>query len=138
MEDDNLINPVQEFRTKDQLNLIHYVRLHPLVISCLILLYIKAQLLWVNNRLCPCIGCHNDHRIAEIHLPSLGICNVPVIQNLQQDIKYIRMRLLNLIKQNHRIRMAPYLLTKLSAVIMSDISRRRPDHLRHTVLLHIL
>ena len=39
------------------------------------------------------------NRVLEIHLPSLCIRNVSVIQDLQQNVKYIRMRFFNLIKQ---------------------------------------
>jgi len=47
-----------------------------------------------------------------------------VVKHLQQNIKHIRMRLLYLVKQNHCVWISPHFFTQLSAVLMSDISRR--------------
>ena len=52
-----------------------------------------------------------------------------IIQNLQQNIEYIRMCLFNFIKKENRIRMCPDLVTELSTFFMTDISRRGTDHL---------
>ena len=110
MEYQDLINPVEEFRPEDQLDLIHNVAFHPLVIPCGIFLGIESQFFRINNCLGACIGCHDDHRIAKVHFPSLGIGDMAIIQHLQQDVEYIRMRLFNLVKQDDRIRMPSHLL----------------------------
>lgn len=42
--------------------------------------------------------------------PHLTVCDASVIQQLQQDVEYVHMRLLHLIKQHHAVRTAPHLL----------------------------
>ena len=55
----------------------------------------------------------------------MRIRNLTVIQNLQQHIQYIGMRLFNLVKQNDRIGLAEYLFRQLSGLVIADIARRR-------------
>ena len=43
-----------------------------------------------------------------------------------------------IVKQNHGIRIPAHFLAELTAVLMSDISRRGTDHFRNTVFLHVL
>jgi len=47
-----------------------------------------------------------------------------VIKHLKQDIEYIRMRLLNLVKKDDGIRIPAHLLAELSAILMPYISWR--------------
>ena len=47
-----------------------------------------------------------------------------VIQYLKQDIEYIGMGFLDLIKQNDGIRVAAHLLAELAALLISHITRR--------------
>ena len=47
------------------------------------------------------------------------------------------MRLFNLIKKDHGIGIPAYLFAELSALLISNISWRRTDHLGNTVFLHI-
>ena len=63
---------------------------------------------------------------------------MPVIEDLQQNVKYIRMRFFNLIKENNRIWIATHLLAELSALLVANISWRRTDHLGNAVFLHVL
>ena len=67
----------------------------------------------------------------------MGVCDMSVVQNLKKNIKYIRMRLLDLVEQKHTIWITPYFFTELSPFIISHISRRRSDKFGHTVFLHI-
>ena len=60
-----------------------------------------------------------------------------IIQNLKKNVKYIRMRLLHLIKQDNRIRIAANLFAELSALLIAHISWGRTNHLGDAVLLHI-
>ena len=68
---------------------------------------------------------------------ALGIGNVAVVQNLEQDVEYIGMGFLHLIEQHHGIGIAADLLTQLAASLIAYISWRRADHLGNAVLLHI-
>ena len=50
-----------------------------------------------------------------------------VIENLEKDVEYIRMRFFNLIKENNRVHFASDFLGEISCFVVSDISGRRPD-----------
>ena len=67
----------------------------------------------------------------------MGVRDMSVVQNLQENIKYIRMSLLNLVKKKHAIRISSYFFTELAAFIISHISGRGSDKFGHTVFLHI-
>ena len=60
-----------------------------------------------------------------------------VVQHLKQDVEHVGMCFLDLVKQNNRIRVCPHLITELSALLVSYISRRRTDHLGNRMFLHI-
>ena len=61
-----------------------------------------------------------------------------VIEYLKQDVEHIRMCLLDLIEKDHGVRISADLLTELSALLVTNISWRRSDHLGDAVFLHIL
>ena len=44
------------------------------------------------------IGCHNDHRIFEIHRSALAVGNASIIEHLEQNVKYVRVCLFDFIK----------------------------------------
>ena len=60
-----------------------------------------------------------------------------IIENLQQDVEHIRMRLLNLVKQDRAVGPAPHGFRKLSAFVIANVSRRRANQPRYRMLLHV-
>ena len=52
---------------------------------------------------------HHQHRIAEIDLASLAVGQPAVFENLQENVEDVRMRFLDLVKQNYRVRTPPHL-----------------------------
>jgi len=48
------------------------------------------------------------------------------------------MRFLNFVEQHNRVRPAPDRFGKLTAFLVTNISRRRTDQSRHGVFLHVL
>ena len=82
------------------------------------------------------LGGHDDNRIAEIDRTPLVIGQPSVVEStLQQDVEHVGMRLLDLIEQHDRIRLAPHSLGQLSALVVTAISRRRTDQTRYAVTL---
>ena len=63
---------------------------------------------------------------------------MPVVHDLEQYAPHVLMSLLDLIEQHDRPRLAPHLLRELTALLVSDIPRRRADEPRDAVPLHIL
>ena len=81
---------------------------------------------------------HDDHRVAEVDRAALPVRQSPVIQQLQQRVEHVRVRLLDLVEQHHRVRPPPHRLGQLAPFVVADISRRGADQPRHGVLLHVL
>ncbi len=130
LKHDNLIQPVQKFRPEGSTQILHDQFLTG--IADLPVLFNPLQKIPGAE-----VGGHDDDRILKVHSSALGIGDTSVIQNLEQDVEYIRMCFFHLIKEDDRIRFAPYGLGQLSALIISDISRRRPNQPGDRILLHI-
>ena len=68
----------------------------------------------------------------------MRVGDAAVVEDLQQDIEHIRVRLFDLVKQNDGIRSAAHGFGQLAALLVAHISGRRADQTRHGELLHIL
>ena len=67
----------------------------------------------------PDIGSHDDQGILKIHFSSQTICQLTIIQYLQQDIVNIRMCFFNFIQQNYTIRF-PSVLFQLAVRLLHN------------------
>ena len=76
------------------------------------------------NLLAGDIAGHNNHGIFEVHRSALAVGQSAVIENLQHHIEDVRMRLFNLIEQNHRIGLSPNGLGQSAALFVADVSGR--------------
>src|ERR1051325_8240592 len=81
---------------------------------------------------------HDDQRVAEVHLVAQRVREDAVLQDLQEDVRDVRMRLLDLIEEDDRVRIAAHALGELAAFLVAHIARRRADELGDGVLLHVL
>ena len=61
-----------------------------------------------------------------------------MIHHLQQQVEHIRVGLLNLVQQKHRVRMLVDLLGEESALVEPDVAGRRTDESGNSMALHIL
>ena len=79
-----------------------------------------------------------DHNgVAEIDGPSLPVGQATVLEDLQEDVKHVRMRFFHLVEEYHGVRFPPHRLGQRPAFLVSHVSGRRPDHPRDGVLLHV-
>jgi len=81
---------------------------------------------------------HDDHGVLEIDAAALRVGHDAVLQDLQQDVPHVLVRLLDLVEQHDRIGFAADLLGQLAALVIADVARRRADQPRDRVPLHIL
>ncbi len=86
----------------------------------------------------PDVRGHDHDRVAEVHRAALRVGQAPVLQDLQEDVEDVRVRLLDLVEQEHAVRLAPHGLGELAALVVADVAGRRADEARHRVLLHVL
>ena len=61
------------------------------------------------------VGRHDDDRILKVHRAAVGVGDAALVQNLQQDVQHVRVGLLNLVEQQHRVGPAADLLRQLAA-----------------------
>ena len=83
------------------------------------------------------VGRHDQDHIAEVHLLAVIIGQLAVIHDLQEDIEQIRMRLLDFIEQQDRMRLLVNGIGQQTALIKTDITRRRADQATDRMPFHI-
>ncbi|GER31473.1 200 kDa antigen p200 [Striga asiatica] len=123
LENNVLVDPVHKLRPESLSRQLNHLPLHHLVNRVLPILRIPKRL---QNIMRPDIRRHDQNRVCEAHSPPLRIRNPPIIQQLQQDIKNIVVRFLDLVKKYNRVRPAPYNLSQLPTFLIPNISRWRP------------
>ena len=77
-------------------------------------------------------------RVPEVDRAALRVGEPAVVENLQQDVEHVRVRLLDLVEEHDGVRPAAHRLGELAALFVSDVARRRADQPRDGVLLHVL
>ncbi len=128
-EDQHVVEPVQEFRPEGAPHRIHDL---PARLRDRLVLAEREQCLGAEIR-----G-HDQDRVPEIGGAALAVGQPAVLERLQQHVEHVGMRLLDLVEQHDLIRLAPDLLGQRAAVVIADIARRRADHARDRVPLHVL
>src|SRR3977135_2026808 len=108
MEDDNLVHAIQKFRPEVMSQFGQHGFLHQIVSGSFGL---AAEL---EDPLRSNVRGHDDDRILEVDDAALPISQASVIEDLQQHIKSVVMRLLDFVKENHRVRPASYGLRQLA------------------------
>ena len=84
------------------------------------------------------VGGHHHHGVAEVDRAALTVGQTTVFQHLQQHVEHIRMRLLDLIHQDHRVRLTTHRFGQITAFFVTDVARRRTDQASNRMLLHEL
>src|SRR5205823_3349013 len=81
---------------------------------------------------------HDHNRVLEVDHATVVIGEVTLIENLEQDVEDIRMRLLDLVQQDDAIWFPTHGLGQRSRVFVTDVARRRANQARDRELLHVL
>ena len=86
----------------------------------------------------PQVAGHHDDSVSEVHLTSLGVAQMAVVEYLEQDVEDIGMGLLDLVQQDGAVGVASHRFSELSTLIVAYIARRRSDETGYGVPLHEL
>src|SRR5271166_1514903 len=129
VEDDDLVDAVEELRAEVLLELVVDLLLHPLVVVVTATLG-EAQADRLGDVGGAEVGGEDQHGVLEVHRAALPVGEPAILENLQQAVVDLLMRLLNLVEQHHRERLAPHLLGELAALFVADISRRGAEQPR--------
>ena len=81
---------------------------------------------------------HHDHRVPEVDRAALAVGQPAVVQDLEQHVEDLRVRLLDLVEQDDRVRAAADRLGELAALVVADVPGRRADQARDRVPLLVL
>ena len=124
------IQTVQEFRTEVCTQILHD-QISRLFGNAAVILNAIQQILGSD------VGGHDQNGVFEINGTALRVSDTAIIEYLQQNVEYIRMRFLDLIEQNNRIRFSAHCLGKLTALLVAYVSRRRSDQTGDGVFFHV-
>ena len=130
LEQDDVINPVQELWLEGAVQVVHdscFCRLHDLAVHNAIQQVLRAD-----------VAGEDDHGILEVDLSTLRICHVTVVEDLQQHVEHVGVRLLDLVEEHHTVRLAAHCLGELAALVIADVAGGRPGEPADGVLLHVL
>ena len=74
------------------------------------------------------IGGHHNDGVLKVDHAAVGICDLAIVQNLEQDIEHIRMGLLQFIKEHDGVWLSSDFLCQLARLIVTHIARRGTNH----------
>ena len=139
MEHNQLIHPVDKLRPEQLLDLLHDGFLHGLVAAHVgHASAAKAQGAARINGMCTGVAGHDDDGILEADHPARVVREASILQNLQEDIEHIRVRLFHLVQEHHAVRLAAHCLGKLAAFLISHVARGGAHQAGGGVFLHVL
>ena len=138
MEDDDLVDAVQELGAEDLLELAHDPVLHLVVGEAGVVADGEAEGLVLGDRGRADVRRHDHDRVAEVDLAALGVRQLPVLEDLEEDVEDVRVGLLDLVEEDDGVRLAAHGLGELAALVVADVAGGRADEPGHGVLLHVL
>ncbi|SBV31309.1 200 kDa antigen p200, putative (fragment) [uncultured Sphingopyxis sp.] len=83
------------------------------------------------------IGRHDQDDVAEVDRLAVVVGQAAVVHHLQEDVEQVGMRLLDLVEQQHAMRVLVDRIGEQAALVVTDIARRRADQAAHRMALHI-
>src|SRR2546425_11984240 len=81
---------------------------------------------------------HDHDHVLEVDRPPLAVGQPPIVEQLEQDVQDFRVRLLDLIEEDHGVRTPAHGLGELPGFLVADVSGRSAEHARDRVLLLVL
>ena len=66
---------------------------------------------------------HDHHRVAEVDRAALAVGQPAVVEDLQQHVEHLGVRLLDLVEEDDRVRPPPHRLGQLAALLVADVAR---------------
>lgn len=96
IEPDNVVETVTKLRRKDLLDLFHRIGA--------VVLMDKTNRFTLSFSY-PSVGGHHQYHVTEVRFASVVIGQRTVVHHLQQNIEHVRMRFLDFVQQQYRVRM---------------------------------
>ena len=122
LEDDDLVDAVDELRVEGLLDLAEHHVVDAAADHAAVGRLEPERRLLLDEAGADVRG-HDDDRVLEVHPVAEAVGQVAVLEHLQQDVEQVRVRLLDLVEQHDRVRVALHLLGELPALFVADVSR---------------
>src|SRR4051794_31204017 len=81
---------------------------------------------------------HDQHGVPEVDGAPVAVRQASVVEDLEEHVEDLAVRLLDLVEEDHRVRPAAYRLRELAAFLVADVTGRRADQPRDRVPLLVL
>ena len=65
--------------------------------------------------------------VPEVDRAAVAVGQPPVVEDLQQDVEDLGVRLLDLVEQDHGVRAPPHGFRQLAALLVADVAGRCAD-----------
>ena len=124
IEHDDVVHTVEEFGTEHLLELAEYQLTDVNILLCVVVAVKAEGVSVLGDPARADVGGHDDDGVLEVHRATLTVRQTAVLENLQEHIEHIGMRLFDLVKEHHRIGLAAYRLSQLTAFFITDITGR--------------
>ena len=128
---DDLVDAVEKLRTQELIE-------GALRALAALIVRAQAEAERAGARVAAGVRGHDDDRVFKIHGAALRVRDAAVVEDLQQQVHDVRVRLFDLVEEDDGVRAAADLLRELAGLVIADVARGRADHARDGKLLHIL
>ena len=128
VEDDRLVDAVQELGLEVRAQRRRHGLLHLGLVAA-------ADL---DDVLAADVRGHDQDGVAEVDRAALAVGQPPVVEDLEQHVEHVGVRLLDLVEEHHAVGAPAHGFGELAALLVADVARRRADQARDRVLLHVL
>src|SRR5262249_29042059 len=138
MEDHDLVDTIQELRPEGHLQALQRSSAALRILAVLGVLrltpagQLEADAVMLALRSGYIAG-HDDDSVLEVHRAPLTVRQATVVENLQEGIEDLWMRLLDLVHQDYAIWAAAYLLGQLTPLVVPDVPWRATEQARNGV-----
>jgi hypothetical protein len=112
VEDDGVVEAVDELGVECPVDLLADLLLDPVVLAGR-RLRMEPQSGALADVARPEVRGHDDDRVLEVDHPAELSVRMPLVEHLEEDVEHVRVRLLDLVEEHHRVRLAPDLLREL-------------------------
>ena len=80
---------------------------------------------------------HDDDGVAEVDHAALAVREPTVVEHLEEELVELARRLLDLVDEHDRVRLAADVLRELATLVVTDVARRRTNETSDRVLLRV-
>ena len=142
LEEDDIVEPIEKFRSKMQSNFFHHAIFRRLAqFAREILAERRSGFYLFENVLGADVRGENDDRVGEIHGSTFPIGQSSVVEHLEERVPDLWMSFFHFVEENDGVGLSSYGFGQLSSLFESDVTRwstdQSSDGMRFGVFTHV-